>query len=368
MCWAKHSISIVLIALSSMGLASNFTSIYPNYGKSYGLSTYHSLQQFNNSLLFERDPAKSVEVSYMLTGDGSKLWHSYYNFPEFGVSYAFTDLGNRPILGYAHSLFMKIHLPLYRQNKINTSLLVAPGLSYVDRIFHPITNSNNLAISNHLNTHIKLGLKADFKVSTNLLMGAGIHLVHFSNGTVKKPNAGLNYSMVSLGITYIVAASSLKDKSADYPFSDERNRFVVVGAGSYKEIKNAGGPKYGVYTLSLEYSNPIKALWRFGFSADFMNDNSHKKILLDEGIDWRNEFELFKVGTAITSEVVLNRLSGVFYFGGYLYNKSTRIINPPLYQRIGLRYRISSNSWAHVALKTHWNIADYVEFGIAVKL
>lgn len=312
--------------------------------------------------------ASAVEFSFAMSGSGKKLWHSFYNYPTFGLSYKFMDLGNSSILGYSHSVYPFINLPiLSHSNKLQIGLFVAPGMSYITKIYHRTDNFKNSAISSHFNAYINLGSKLSYKISKKLTIEAGAHLAHFSNGTFKKPNSGLNYTLFSLGFSYLNKSSKLYSDTL-YSFPIEKNRILIAGVGSYKEVKGAGGPKYWVGSLSVEYSRPIETLWRYGFSWDLMYDDSNGFILDTERVPWNSTWETFKSGVTLNTELILDRLSAVFYFGGYIYNKNRPNNNGLMYQRIGLRYRISDYLWFHFALKTHWGSADYVEFGIAYKI
>jgi hypothetical protein len=63
----------------------------------------------------------------------------------------------------------------------------------------------------------------------------------------------------------------------------------------------------------------------------------------------------------------MNHLSLSLQIGDYLYNKLRVANKEKLYQRISLRYRFSNRLWIYAGLKTHWNVADYIEFGVAFK-
>lgn len=329
-----------------------------------GILQYHHKQM--EIMLDQR--SKAVEFSYALSGDGKKLWHTFYNFPEYGLSYNFMDLGSRSILGYSHAIYPFITFPLLNQSKrFQIGLHVGPGISYVTKVYDRTENFKNSAISSHFNAFINLGSKISYKISRRATLEASTNLIHLSNGTFKKPNSGLNYTFFSLGFSYL-NKSYPKFNELLYSFSDEKNRILLTGVGSYKEVKGAGGPKYWVGSFSVEYSRPIKKLWRYGFSWDLMYDDSNGYILYTEQVPWESKWETFKSGITLNTEIILDKLSAVFHFGGYVFNKNNPDNNGTIYQRLGLRYRTSNKVWFHLALKTHWGSADYVEFGLAYKI
>jgi len=150
---------------------------------------------------------------------------------------------------------------------------------------------------------------------------------------------------------------------------DIKNRLLLTFSGFYKEALDYGGPKYNVASGSIEYSYPLwSSLFRVGASLDYMCDQSHGAILERNNVAYKSDWELAKLGVAANAEIILDRLSLILHFGGYYHNLSRDIRNQWVYQRVGLRYQLTPSLWAHLALKTHWNLADYIELGLAVKV
>ncbi|MFO8021244.1 MAG: acyloxyacyl hydrolase [Perlabentimonas sp.] len=360
---------VILVSINILANAENNVSDSIK-SKSIAINVYSGILQHHHKEMeiLRQKKVFAVEISHIFTGNGSKLWHSFYGFPEFGVSYKFLDLGSPDILGYAHCLYPFVNFPIQTPlQKWNFTFKVGPGLGYVTKIYNRTNNFKNSAISTHLNAYINFGLIAAYRFNSNLTFHAGINLSHFSNGTAKKPNSGLNYTLFNIGGKYSYETNATNNRNG-YSFSDKKNRILIVGTSSNKEIKGAGGPKYRVNSFSLEYSRPLRALVRYGLSIDFMDDKSNEFVLNYEAVEWGNETDLLKIGTAATAEIILNRVSAVFYFGGYVYNKARDSNDGFVYQRLGLRYRFSNRFYGHLALKTHWGSADYVELGGAIKL
>jgi hypothetical protein len=318
--------------------------------------------------VLKQENAFAFQISYVVAGNTNKLWHSFYRNPQIGITYKFMDLGNREILGYSHTLFPFINIPIIQKSSAyKVGFSIGSGLAYLTKKYHFEENNLNLAISTNLNAFVDIGLFLEYRFYKKANLTAGFHLSHFSNGTLKKPNYGLNYTLVNLGLKYDISELERFD-NINYSFSDKNNRFAILGLGSLKEINGIGGPKYSVLALSLEYSRQLHMLWRYGFSVDIMSDKSNAQTLNLEQIQWDNQLQLLKTGITFNTEFIFDRLSAVFYFGGYTYNKSRHAKNEFVYQRLGLRYRFTNNLWLHLALKTHWNVADYIELGVAVKI
>lgn len=366
----RLTLSTVLILLATNISIGGISPRDTTYNKSISANLIAGYLQYHyDEMAILRDgPAVGFEVAAKKSADGSMLWHKFYGFPEYGITYSFFDLGNRKALGYAHCLSPFINMPIINFNKFHFGLLISTGISYNTKIYSALNNPQNIAISSPLNAYVNLGISVKYSINEFWALESSFRLTHFSNGTFKKPNSGLNYTLFSVGINYSYPQSVRLTESNKYSFTDNVNRFLIAGYGSFKEIKDPGGARYGVGAFSFEFSRPIKTLWRYGFSWDIMYDHSHKTILELENVNWDSKWQLYKSGVTFNTEFILNRLSAVFYFGGYLYNKSSSINNEYLYQRIGLRHRLSNQVWFNLSLKTHWNIADYVEMGVAIKI
>jgi len=309
---------------------------------------------------------KAFEVNYSFKNINSEPWNKHYNNPEIGVSYLFIDLGYSKVLGYAHCFYPYISFPLAKYNKpISLNLKTALGLSYASKVYDSISNPLNVAISSHINLYASLGLEVGFKLSNKLNASIGIFGSHLSNGAIKKPNYGLNILTGSFGISYNLSRKTIiNNKSTNNGF--DNSRWFLIAGGGIKEANKPGGSKYGVGSLSLEYSMPYKTFFRFGSSLDYMYDASTIKHFRDDLEKYNSKLKASKVGVTIMSEMALNRLSAFANLGIYLYNHDKQ--NDALYQRIGLRYRFCKSLYSQIALKTHMNVADYIEFAIVFKL
>ncbi|HCY00463.1 MAG TPA: hypothetical protein DG754_10020, partial [Bacteroidales bacterium] len=97
----------------------------------FGLKVHTGVLQYHHKEmeLLRTNPATAIEVSYILKGNGEKLWHKFYGYPKYGVSYFFMDLGNRKTLGYSHALYPFIDFPIYSPSKnLNLGFIVGSGL------------------------------------------------------------------------------------------------------------------------------------------------------------------------------------------------------------------------------------------------
>ncbi len=308
---------------------------------------------------------KAFELNYSFNRIDNKTWHSYYNYPEVGISYMFMDLGYKDVLGYSHSIYPYIVFPFTKRAKqLSLSLKVALGLSYITKTYDSISNSLDIAISTPINLYACLGLNLNYRLSSKISANIGIYGTHFSNGSIKKPNYGLNILTGSFGIHYNFNQLSRIPKTFTN-FEIDKSKWVAILSGGIKETNKPGGSKYRTGSISIEYSKPFKKPLRYGVTFDYMFDGSTLVHFREDSVPYQSQLKASKLGLTLMGEMKLYRLSAFGNFGAYLYNHDKQ--NKAIYQRIGLRYRLSKSIYTQIALKTHLNVADYIEFGIAYK-
>ncbi len=307
----------------------------------------------------------AFEIDLCLGTNGRKYWQNYYHYPSYGFSYMYTDFNYQNVLGTALSIS-----PYLKFNLVNTygfliRFKVSPGIALLDKKYDSLQNKQNIAISTHLNIFINLGIQANIRLANRLFFTFGVNALHYSNGSYKKPNYGLNFLTLNTGINLNLNVYQKIPPYFKYQ-KKEKDRWLVTVAGAIKETGDPGGPKYEVFSLSTEYNMPFKKLMRYGGSFDIMYDNSTLVHFKKDSVSYTYNAEATKIGAAFQGEILLDRLSAFGGIGIYIYNRDKQVRT--LYQRIGLRYRVTNFFYAHIALKTHLNFADYLELGVSYNL
>ncbi len=149
------------------------------------------------------------EISLQRATYGHNQWEAVYRYPLIGVSYLYTDLGNSSALGAAHAVFPFINFPLNSNLDNSLNLKLGLGLAYLTNKFDPTENFQNFAIGSHLNAAVSIYFDFRKKINrrSNLILSAG--LTHFSNGSMKTPNFGLNILSLSAGYSFFLKKSPI---------------------------------------------------------------------------------------------------------------------------------------------------------------
>lgn len=125
-----------------------------------------------------------------------------YNYPEYGFSFIYHDFQN-PTLGEAYAL--NINYTFYfgkKSNKNQFYLRLGQGIAYNTNPFDLETNNKNVSLGSHLLANTTIGFNYRRRLTKAIDANLGILLNHYSNGSIKSPNVGLNLFSFSTGVSY----------------------------------------------------------------------------------------------------------------------------------------------------------------------
>jgi hypothetical protein len=334
-----------------------------NYG--FLINHHLEMQVFNAHFM-------SFEVNLGHETYGKNRWETMYAYPIVGLSYWRSDLGNSEFIGKANALFPYINFPLTRAQKHEINFRLGGGLAYLTKHFDRLNNYKYLAIGSHVNAAINLMFEVRWKPMPRTQVSAGIALMHFSNGSLKTPNYGINIPSVNLAIAYhLTKANSFINRKVlpdltKFEFDGRKYiEFDLVNAFGMKDISEYG-KRYYVYTLSGNVFKAVSFKSKVGLGFDIFYDQSdlHKAEL--EQIYIQRNSQIMKPGINMGYQLNLSRTSFVSSLGFYLGGKMARA--GASYYKVGMRVMLSKNIFASLMLKTHFARADYIGLGIGYKL
>ena len=170
-----------------------------------GIFWHHhfEMQRFN-----ARYPA--FEASVYQSTFGRNEWESVYQYPYIGVTFYHADFGfnfeqNPEVgnaLGSVYALYPFINYPLNPNEDSQLTFKLGAGLGYLTHPFNNFTNYYNFAIGSHLNAAVNLSFEYRQRITSRFMSVASFGLTHFSNGSTKLPNYGLNTFSAAWGLAY----------------------------------------------------------------------------------------------------------------------------------------------------------------------
>lgn len=314
----------------------------------------------------------AFEISFAQLTYGKFKWERAYNYPIIGITFFYSGIGYNPSLGQAYALMPFINFPLVKDKKFTFGFRFALGLGYLTQRFDRLTNYKNLAIGSHFNAAVNLMLEARYKINYFLTLTGGVSLQHFSNGSLKLPNYGINTPLVNVGVAYRPVKENRNIGDRFYapvePFSVILRRSVEFNIGAmvgWKDMQAVYGERYMVYHLYENTMVQISRKSKVGIGLDLSYDPSQVTLLEMNGTPVENKLSVVRPGINAAYELILSKLGFLLNLGGYLGGKEKS--NGPLYEKISVQYNFSKNFFASVMLKVHWGRADYIGWGVGYR-
>jgi hypothetical protein len=314
----------------------------------------------------------AFEISIQQATYGKKSWEALYRYPIIGISYWYSDLGGFPELGNAHAIYPFINFPLNPDLNNSLNFRLGVGLAYLTNKFHPTDNYLNFAIGSHLNAAISLFFDYRLQASRRLQLFAAAGLTHFSNGSIKTPNFGLNILSLSAGMAYNLRKPNpyldLKILPELYKFEfDGKKWFSIEGqiAMGIKDMTQETGKRHSVFNAAINVLKPVSMRSKIGFGFDLTQDGSDKSVLKKKGIFYEKDSELLKPGANVAYEMLLDRTSFLFNIGMHL--SGAERSEGDIYQKLALKQMFTQNLFGTIALTVHFGKADYIGFGLGYR-
>lgn len=310
-----------------------------------------------------------VELSLQQHTFGAKAWEANYGYPDVDFKLSYYDLKNKEQLGQvvAVSTGMAFHLLGRKPFKNQLQFYFGMGIAYATNPYNQETNNLNNVISSRFSYNGNLKLAYHHQFGNRINAGLGLKITHFSNGSLKLPNNGLNIVSVNLMTSF-----KLSNQDPDYepaPSNQKFNkkiRFGGVVRMGWAESAPPGSGIKPVYALSFigQKRVSLKSLLDVGIEA-FANKAIEYEVTHGHSFDG-DTLDYRRVGLMFGHELVVNKLVLVTQLGVYLYKPYSP--KERLYTRLGLKYYITDNLFASFSLKTHYAVAEVIEYSIGFRL
>ena len=306
------------------------------------------------------------ELNVQRQTTGAAPWHGWYRFPKVGVALTYYDFHN-PVLGYVFAVSPYLNKSISRGAKHDFSFRLGAGLAYLTNPYNQETNHKNTIASSALNATIQLRLEYDYALTPHLGLLAGLGLNHYSNGATTKPNFGVNLPSVVLGLNYYQQRPALQtNANAPAPAEVGHTFFNVSTSLGFKQRTESDHQKYLVNSVTAAVGRRVNRKSNLLLGIDGFYDRSLKATLEDTARTGGPHPDVKKMGVFAGHELLFGRLAFVSHLGFYVYEpykSATRY-----YERLGLKYHVTSLLFGAIDLKLHGGKADVIEFKIGAKL
>ncbi|WP_034043217.1 acyloxyacyl hydrolase [Wocania ichthyoenteri] len=302
---------------------------------------------------------------------GFNDWEQRYNYPDYGISFAYQNLKN-DVLGNVSSLYAHYNFYFLKRNIM---LRIGQGIAYTENPYHKENNFRNIAFGSKLmsSTYVMINYKKE-RIIDRFGLQAGFSLIHYSNANVKAPNTSINSLTFNLGVTY-----SLDDETLEYQNTLDENhekftqpiKYNIAFRSGVNQSDVVGSGQFPFYIFSAYADKRIhhKSALQFGtdvFFSNFLKELIYYKSVAfpEENVDGDEDYK--RIGVFTGHELFINKTSLITQLGYYVYYPFD--FEGRTYFRVGLKRYFNDKWFGALTLKSHGAKAEAVEFGIGIRL
>ena len=317
-----------------------------------------------------------ADVNFVWQTYGRRPWQQRRHYPRPGLAVTGINYGIDSVYGSMVGIYPNITLPLVRGRCLEWTLRMGTGISYVSQRYEraaPV-NTVNVAISAHVNDLIMIRTDASYHMNDHWNINAGAFVNHISNGSVRKPNLGVNVAGVSVGASYFPITSRPALRVRELQPLPARYLLQLRYSMSFVSAYTWGGPLYPVYIGTAYMSRRWRSHNKVFAGVDYSYHQNILAFLRNNGLETGNEAQHAYTAALIAgNEFLLGRVGINLQAGVYI--KQAYLRREDVYQKVTLNYYCLQREHGPIkelflftGLKTHLNVAEFGELGVGVGL
>jgi hypothetical protein len=354
--WSR--IVLLVIALGASHLFAQQDSIgkdfFTRWGvrSAYGAIVVHSADVENTS----GSRPFAIELEWSRRKKGSDAWDLCRCYPTTGAVLGYHNYDNNVLgIGIHGSYFVQYHF--LQRARVSPAIRGSGGIAYNSRPHHIVKNPQNQSYSLPFNFSVQLSALLDIRLSDKWAMDLTLSFNHISNGGIRQPNKGINWSSLGAGLYYIPDFSPFTDRSHINPMRMNARKWFYRLA-----LQGSGHTK--VFNEEREFFPVVGMEFLSGYFVSNLNS-------LTAGIDWnydgsrirRAQVEQLtgtthRVGVHIGHEFVLGNFRFTQKLGIYLLDRLR--VNDLVYHKWGILYVHRSGLLTGIELKAHRHVAEFI--------
>jgi hypothetical protein len=203
----------------------------------------------------------------------------------------------------------------------------------------------------------------------------GVSLMHFSNGSIKQPNYGLNMPGANLALAYRLSHENPYGRKKLlpelYPFEFDGKKFLQLDFNAALGVKDlqatlGNGNQFIVAVLYGNLLWPVSFKSRLGFGFDISYDGSDETLLEKRGDPPEHKISIVKTGITGGYELAFAKMAIMLNLGINLSgaDKSDGYV----YEKLAIRYGITESLFTSLTLKALYGKADFLTLGVGYRI
>lgn len=319
------------------------------------------IPEYKHFTYLVNEPVKGFELSLSKQSKGNSEWEQVYKYPEYGLTFLFTTLGNQSVFGNELALYPYVQIALIRKPKFVLCNQFGLGFGYATKKFDLESNYENVSVGSHSNLHFNYKLSTKWLLSKRISLNTGLSFTHYSNANMAEPNLGINLFTAFTGINYSIGPQTDFIKK-EIPTHEKKHEFAFIYAAGGKHTRALQSTVYFTSSASAEYKFHWKRKLHIGGGLDLFYDSSTETEMSAPGkSDYKSMYD-FRTGIHFSQELVYDRFSFILQEGFYI-GLIDRVDKSVMYNRGILRWKFNENFLIHISMKSHLHVLDYPELG-----
>ncbi len=306
---------------------------------------------------------RSLEVFAERGLRGTAPWHGNYPGLRYGLGVQYTDMANPALIGAAVRLLPYASVPIVQGKRGALCFRGGWGLGWIERPYDRRENPKQIAIGSRINLAIHIMMEYRLEIGRTAL-SAGISLDHWSNGSYRLPNVGINLPNLNVAVARRFGETPSSEAIPDTAWSTSKRREqLVVGGFSINERLLPHSGQFTAYSLSGHVRWRVSPKSSFGGGLDLFNKAT--LVTLHPELEGSGRLALTQAGMHGGWTMHFGKGEFIMQMGAYLY--TPRPDEAAVYHRTGIRYRTGRHLLWNVTIKSHYAVADHLEFGIGYR-
>lgn len=311
-----------------------------------------------------------ISVGWHKSAKNNSDWKARYNYPDWGLvlmnqQFHNKNLGHTTALNYTTTYYLRNR---NAKNQVNAQLGFGGGYNTEPMDFD--TNLLNVAMTSHFlfTQHFKINYVRP-ELFDKFGLHAGLSFSHFSNGSFKKPNLGINTFLLNVGLSYFDRKTNpvYQRKIEGEKPTKQPIHFNVGIHGGFHESKPGVGLK-PVYYINAYAHKKLGYRSKIQFGVDFFDSQSVKDYAAFWLHAYPDESENNKpadhrqLGVYFGHELLFNKISLETQAGYYFYKPFKE--SAPVYQKLAFKHYLNNEKSAiSVSMKIHYFEAEFICLG-----
>ena len=305
----------------------------------------------------------NISVAAVWEVNPHSVYARIYRKPLLGLGFSALSFRNNQ-LGNPFMVYGFTEVPVTNQSRrLHFSYGMGLGLAWGFNAYNKDSNPVNEAIGSYVNAHLQASLNMGYWVTDKFRLSVGTGFRHYSNGSTRKPNAGINIIPIQLMAQFRTREVYHEGFVPELPAFRKHMSYMVYLGGGMKQmemnepmINKLGAGFNAGYHLSYKYRivAGLDMTYSSGSGSRVSGDASafNKSVSYGPYVGW--------------DWYLTERLFIPVHIGAYIHRNYENDETNTFYQRLGIRYRMLKDKSLSIgtALRTHFGNADFIEFSV----